>query len=116
MKPVIFMKSKIPVLEYLLAGTAPGKMAKWGFRFRTSEGDVLIESALNFRSQADAERAFVSVIKSIATNKYAVECPTASRARSKSSRRPNGSLQRKGRGRVDFAGSNSIACPTPRWP
>ena len=67
------MKTKRPVLEYCLSRTPGGKRLKWAFRFRTPEGEVLIESAKMFTCKAHAERAFVSLIKSVATNQYKVE-------------------------------------------
>ena len=75
MKPVILIKSKLPVLEYSAGPTTPRKSPKWGFRFRTAEGAILIQSPLAFRSQSEAERAFLSLIKFVATNQYTVECP-----------------------------------------
>ncbi len=90
MKPVILMKSKLPVLEYAAGSTAPRKSSKWGFRFRTAEGAVLIESPLTFRSQSEAERAFLSLIKFIATNQYKVELPKFSRSIPVTTLRTNG--------------------------
>lgn len=72
------MKTKTPILEYCASMETGSKRPRWGFRFRTAEGEMLIESARKFRSQAQAEREFVSLIKSVATNQYTVE--TAMRA------------------------------------
>src|SRR6185369_5073518 len=66
------MNSKLPVLEYSVAEGKRGKRGKWLFRFRTSEGEVLIQSSMKFPSKAEAERRFVSLIKSIASNEYQV--------------------------------------------
>jgi hypothetical protein len=84
------MKSKLPVLEYSVAGTTPGKKGQWAFKFRTPEGDLLMESAMGFGSQAEAERAFVSLIKRVAANEYHVQCPQSSGHEVSSARRPNG--------------------------
>ena len=69
---ITFMKSNLPVLEYSLAQASARKPGKWAFRFRTRDGNTLFESTMNFRSQAEAERKFISLIKSIATNEYKV--------------------------------------------
>src|SRR5438552_3777622 len=69
------MKTNHPVLEYCRASATGRKPARWGFRFRTAEGGILIESAKRFASKAQAERGFISLIKSVATNQYQVEYP-----------------------------------------
>jgi hypothetical protein len=58
------------VLEYCAAADAGSE--SWGFRLKTSDGQTLIESTRAFDSQAEAEVGFVSMIKLIATNQYAV--------------------------------------------
>ena len=68
------MKNKTPVLEYCVA-KKNGKRARWAFKFRTPEGDTLIQSAKTFRSKTQAEKSFVSLIKSVATNQYRVAYP-----------------------------------------
>src|SRR5437660_4927817 len=67
------MKSKLPVLEYSVVGKTSRKKGKWTFRFKTPAGAILMESAFRFGSRAEAERGFVSVIKSVATNQYNVQ-------------------------------------------
>src|SRR5881396_2309490 len=67
------MKTKHPVLEYCAAKSTGRKRAKWSFRFRTPEGDLLLQSAKTFNSKAQAEQGFISLIKSVASNQYNVE-------------------------------------------
>jgi uncharacterized protein YegP (UPF0339 family) len=67
------MKNLSPVLEYRAVRTKQGKRARWSFRFRTPAGEVLMESAKVFGSKAQAERGFVALIKSVASNGYTVE-------------------------------------------
>ncbi len=66
------MKTKLPVLEYSSVGGTTGKRGQWTFRFITPGGVILIESGANFSSKAEAERGFVSLIKSVASNEYRV--------------------------------------------
>ena len=68
------MKRKTSVLEYCVARKR-GKRAKWAFRFRTPEGETLIQSAKVFDSRVKAEAGFVSLIKSVASNQYRIEYP-----------------------------------------
>ena len=96
------MKNKLPVLEYSVAGTNRRKKTKWTFRFKTPENEILIESSINFGSKAEAERTFVSVIKSIATNSYKVEYAERPTTGSKPFRRMNGHCKLK-RGRISPA-------------
>lgn len=93
------MKSKLPVLEYSVAGTTPGKKGKWAFKFKTPEGDLLMESAMGFGSQAEAERAFVSLIKKVAANEYQVHYAPPSRSEAPSASRRNGHGELSGRRR-----------------
>jgi len=68
------MKNNTPVLEYCVA-RKKGKKAKWAFRFRTPEGQTLIQSAQVFASRCEAEAGFFSLIKSVASNQYRIEYP-----------------------------------------
>ncbi len=67
--------SKRVILEYRVAKPNRGEKAKWGFRFKTPAGRTLIESGKEFSSLAEAEKGFVSLVKSIATNQYQVSYP-----------------------------------------
>jgi len=111
MKPVILIKTKLPVLEYSTASTTPRKSRKWGFRFRTAEGAILIQSPLSFRSQSEAERAFLSLIKFVATNQYTVECPKPPATLPVSPLHTNGRAHArvKARGRTARAFANSVS-------
>ncbi len=64
------MKQKTAVLEY--RNTARGG-AKWGFRFKSPEGAVWMESGQLYDSLEQAERSFVLLIKAVATNQYKIE-------------------------------------------
>jgi hypothetical protein len=66
-------KTRRVILEYREAKA--GHKSKWGFLFKTPEGDTLIESGKHFSSLAEAEQGFVSLIKSIATNQYEITYP-----------------------------------------
>ena len=68
------MNSHRAVLEYCITDPDGGKEGRWGFRFKGPGGQVLIESAKGFDSQAEAEAGFVSTLKLIATNQYVVHC------------------------------------------
>jgi hypothetical protein len=68
------MKNKTPVLEYCMA-RKNGRKARWVFKFRSPQGDTLIESRKAFASKMQAEKGFVSLMKSVATNQYTVEYP-----------------------------------------
>ena len=72
------MKTKTSVLEYCVARKQGGK-PRWLFKFRTPEGDTLIQSAKAFGSKIQAEKGFISLIKSVATNQYKVEYPAHSK-------------------------------------
>jgi len=110
MKPVILIKSKLPVLEYSAGPTTPRKSPKWGFRFRTAQGAILIQSPLAFRSKSEAERAFLSLIKFVATNQYTVECPKPPASLPVSSLRMNGRAHGvKARSRAASAFANSVS-------
>ena len=69
------MKKKHVILEYCEAKSAGRRGGKWGFRFKTAEGDTLIESEQHFGSLEQAEQGFVALMKSIATNEYTVDYP-----------------------------------------
>src|SRR5437899_8959299 len=111
MKPVILIKSKLPVLEYSAGPTTPRKSPKWGFRFRTAEGAILIQSPLAFRSKSEAERAFLTLIKFVATNQYTVECPKPTPILPVSSLRTNGRAHAsvKARGQAARAFANAVS-------
>jgi hypothetical protein len=66
------MDGNMAVLEYR-ASEADGGSESWGFRIKSSDGQTLIESARTFGSQAEAEMSFVSMIKLIALNRYAIQ-------------------------------------------
>ena len=114
-----FMKSKVPVLEYSVAGTTPGKRVNWAFRFKTPDGHIMIESTNHFSSRAEAERSFVSLVKSIASNEYRVEYPNHSRIRPKSSPLLRGRCEAKRRGpssaRPDNLSVSGFMGQTRRW-
>jgi len=69
------MERKNAVLEYCVAETNGATAPEWKFRFKGADGQTLMESATAFNSLAKAEAGFVAMIKLIATNQYAVECP-----------------------------------------
>ena len=64
------MKNKSAILEYCVARR--GGRRKWGFCFKTPDGQTLIESLQQYDSQAKAEKGFCKLVKSIATNDYAI--------------------------------------------
>ena len=66
------MKPKKAMLEYRASKTAGRKRATWGFRFKTANGETLMESKRPFASRRLAEQGFVAMLKSIATNNYLV--------------------------------------------
>jgi uncharacterized protein YegP (UPF0339 family) len=76
------MKSKKPVLEYCLGRPVGRRRPKWGFRFKTEDGEVLMESGERYASLDQAEQGFVAFVKSIATNQYKVAYPTKPAGRS----------------------------------
>ncbi len=69
------MDRKNAVLEYCVAETNGATAPEWRFRFKGADGQTLMESATVFNSPAKAQDGFVAMIKLIATNQYAVECP-----------------------------------------
>ena len=74
------MKNKRVILEYRQAKAARGgKKSTWGFCFKTSDGQTLLESGTGFTSLAKAEQGFVSLVKSIASNAYQVAYPAKAR-------------------------------------
>jgi hypothetical protein len=84
------MNNKRPVLEYCLLRATQSGQPTWGFRFTTSEGDLLMESPKTFNSRAEAERGFVSMLKAVASNQYTVEGPEYSRNRASHARDVSG--------------------------
>ncbi len=66
------MKNKTAVLEYRITEQG-GVRGKWGFRFKSPEGAVLMESVELYDSLEQAERGFVRLIKTVATNQYTIE-------------------------------------------
>ena len=66
------MKPKTAMLEYRSGKTAGRKRATWGFRFKSADGETLMESKRPFASRRQAEQGFVAMLKSIATNNYSV--------------------------------------------
>ena len=64
------MKNKSAILEYCVA-RRDGRR-KWGFCFKTPDGQTLIESLQQYDSQAKAEKGFIKMVKSIATNDYSI--------------------------------------------
>lgn len=66
------MKPERAMLEYRAGKTAGCKRATWGFRFKTADGETLMESKRPFASRQQAEQGFVAMLKSIATNNYSV--------------------------------------------
>ncbi len=73
------MKRMRGTLEYHRINPSAKRRARWGFSFKTVDGDLLIKSGKTFASRAQAEKGFVTFIKSIATNTYAVAVPSHSR-------------------------------------
>lgn len=69
------MKKTRVILEYCEAKSAGRRGGKWGFRFKTSDGSTLVESEQKFGSLEQAEKGFVALMKSIATNEYTVDYP-----------------------------------------
>ena len=75
------MKNKRVILEYRQTKAVHGrKKPKWGFCFKTTDGQTLLESGTDFTSLAKAEQGFVSLVKSIATNEYQVAYPAKATA------------------------------------
>jgi hypothetical protein len=68
------------ILEYCITDADGGREAQWGFKFKGPGGQVLIESAKAFNSQAEAEEGFVSALKLIATNQYVVHSASLPKA------------------------------------
>jgi uncharacterized protein YegP (UPF0339 family) len=69
------MKNQDSVLEYCVAKKKSHRKPQWTFKFRTPEGETLVQSAKPFASRSEAERGFISLIKSVATNQYKIEYP-----------------------------------------
>ena len=73
-------KNKRVILEYRQAKAVRGqKKSKWGYCFKTTDGQTLLESGTGFASLAKAEQGFVSLVKSIAANEYQVAYPAKAR-------------------------------------
>src|SRR5438034_6884044 len=67
------MKNKRAVLEYCQTRSPGSSRTKWLFRFKTPQGEMLIQSTKSFTCKAQAEAGFVSLIKSVAANEYTIE-------------------------------------------
>lgn len=65
------MKRKQAVLEYC-ATPVGGRRGQWGFRFKDTDGRIVMDSRGGYPSLNKAERGFVSLVKSIASNQYSV--------------------------------------------
>lgn len=70
------MKSKQAILEYRMAPSGGRGRRRWGFRFKATDGRILMDSRGGFSSLSEAEQGFVSMVKSIASNKYLVDFPS----------------------------------------
>lgn len=68
------MKHKHAILEYRADNDNGRNKGKWGFRFKTADGQTLMESSQKFHSLAQAEQGFIALIKSIVTNQYVIDC------------------------------------------
>ena len=66
------MKRRQAILEYSARPAKNGRKKEWGFRFKTKTGKVLMESQRRFSSLDRAEKGFLAMIKSIATNQYSI--------------------------------------------
>jgi len=71
------MDRKSPVLEYRVTHPEGAGNPQWGFRFSDPDGRTLVESARVFESLAQAEEAFVGMIRVIATNRYRIDTPSS---------------------------------------
>jgi len=67
------MKTKEAVLEYAVT---PDE-SSWRFQFKDRNGQILINSS-GYPSLDQAQQGFISLVKSIASNQYAVSFPDAS--------------------------------------
>ena len=65
------MKTRSAVLEYCVIQSRGRR--KWGFRFKSGNGRVLMDSVKKYPSQCEAEKGFISLIKRIASNQYKVD-------------------------------------------
>jgi hypothetical protein len=81
------MKSRQAILEYCEKPAKNGRKREWGFRFKTGEGKVLMESQGGFSSLGHAEKGFLAMIKSIATNKYSIATGLTKAAARRATRR-----------------------------
>ena len=59
------------MLEYCVTHSRGRR--KWGFRFKSRNGRVLINSVRKYPSRCEAEKGFISLIKSIASNQYKID-------------------------------------------
>ena len=64
------------MLEYCVGHPPGGQNGKWRFRFKTKEGEVVMDSGERYSSLDQAEEGFVALVKSIATNEYRVRLPS----------------------------------------
>ena len=69
------MKSEHAMLEYCMGRPPGGQKGKWRFRFKTKEGEVVMDSGERYASLDQAEAGFVTLVKSIASNEYQVSLP-----------------------------------------
>ena len=81
------MKSRQAILEYCEKPAKNGRKREWGFRFKTTEGKVLMESQGGFSSLGHAEKGFLSMVKSIATNQYSIATELAKPVTRRTTRR-----------------------------
>jgi uncharacterized protein YegP (UPF0339 family) len=74
------LKKQLGMLEYCESKGPGGKRGKWSFRFKTPDGNTLMESRKKFDSLAKAEKGFFEAVKKIATNQYTINYPAKSSA------------------------------------
>ena len=72
------MKELKAVLELCRKDAGGVAGSRWGFRFNSPTGEVLMESAATYDSRDEAEAAFVAILKQIAVNDYEVRGPAQS--------------------------------------
>ena len=70
---LFYMNNKEAVLEYHVNKETTDE-GQWGFRFKDSNGEILIDSS-GYPTLAQAEQGFLALVKSIATNRYSVSTP-----------------------------------------